>query len=93
MAQVKSFAAAIIICLMLFGCAGKTVYVDRPVEVKVPVYIEPTKIDKPIRPALPIDTLTNGSTPSQTVEAYYNSVILLERYSFELEHALEPFVK
>ena len=39
--------------LFLTGCAGKTVYVDRPVEVKVPVKCQ---VQKPERPDLKKDT-------------------------------------
>ena len=37
---------------LLSGCAGKTVYIDRPVEVKVPVKCQ---VDKPERPDLKKD--------------------------------------
>ena len=39
--------------LFFTGCAGKTVYVDRPVEVKVPVKCQ---VQKPERPDLKKDT-------------------------------------
>jgi len=36
-----------VLVIGLSGCAGKTVYVDRPVEVKIPVKCQVPVIEKP----------------------------------------------
>lgn len=73
----KSFGITIILCfILLSGCAkNPTViqYVDRPVEVKVPVTVYPD-IKPIVCPKLPIFKLNEQSTNSEIAEAYVRSV-------------------
>jgi PBP1b-binding outer membrane lipoprotein LpoB len=68
----KIFISALIV--LLSGCAGKTVYVDRPVEVKVPVKCQ---IQKPDRPDL---------TKDQSLSAI---LVDLKGYILKLEAAID----
>ena len=91
MVKAKTIFCIILICF-LFGCATKQPeikYVTKPVIVEVPVMQTPAI--KPIpRPKLEIYKLSDNSTQSQTVEAYYNSIQQLVKYSKLLEIALQP---
>ena len=91
MVKAKAAFCIILVCF-LFGCATKQQeikYVTKPVIVEVPVMQTPAI--KPIpRPKLEIHNLNNTSTQTQVVEAYYNSIQQLVKYSKLLEIALEP---
>lgn len=69
-------ALALILALFLFGCAKpqqETIYVDKVVEVAVPVIKYP-HIEEIQCPQLPIKKLTLKSTNQEVVEAYVQSV-------------------
>lgn len=73
----RSYIIALTICfILLAGCAkNPTViqYVDRPVEVKVPVTVYPN-IEPVTCPKLPIVKLNENSTNAEIAEAYVRSV-------------------
>lgn len=83
----------LILSLLLVGCSKEhIVYIDRPLEVKVPVVERPAI--KPLkRPELSVSKLTNESTPKDVAESYYNSLKELLLYTNKLEKLLEPFYK
>jgi hypothetical protein len=75
---------------LLGGCAKQVEYVDRVVEVKVPVAIQPAV--KPVgRPRLPIKDLGSESTPGEVATAYKATVDVLNRHVSVLELQLKPF--
>lgn len=79
--------------LIIFsGCAPKQeqVYVDRIVEVKVPVTQE-IRLKRHYLPRLPIDTLTQDSTAGEVASAYRQTVDILIRHVIILESQLKPF--
>lgn len=85
----------IISALLITGCihATKIEYIDRIVEVKVPVPIEcpaPPKIPKAI---LPIHSLTklNRTNPPKVARAYVNSIIILLNENNKLRVVLDAY--
>ncbi len=65
-----------ILVALCFGCAKPTkeiVYVDRPVEVQVPVTVYPY-IEEIQCPKLPISKITKDTPNAQVVEYYVRSV-------------------
>lgn len=71
-------------------CTPEIQYVDKIVEVKVPVVMKPT-IQKVKKPSLPINKLKKDATPKEIVEAYYNSLKLQISYSNSLEKIISKF--
>ena len=61
------YVLACIAILLFWGCAGKTEYVDRPVEVKIPIMCE---IPMPAQPDVTIDLngLRNVLMYTETLE-------------------------
>lgn len=92
--MVKTTVCKILILLLFFvlsACSSKeVVYIDKPVEVMVPVYknIAIKPVNKPI---LPVNKLSESSTPQEVAEAYYNSLKTMCIYSSKLEKLLAPF--
>lgn len=69
--------AALILSLLLVGCATtKPVYIEKVVEVKVPV-IEKVTIEDIQCPPLPIRKITKD-TPSKTVVEYYVQTVKVQ---------------
>lgn len=79
--------------LLLVGCSKEhIVYIDRPIEVQVPIIEKPAI--KPIKkPILSVSRVNNESEPKDVAEAYYNSLKELLLYTKKLEKLLEPFYK
>ena len=92
MAKIQFKIFTVILLLILSGCTTKERYIDRPVYVEVPVMVKPT-IEKIEKPAFPIETISDLSTPREVVEAYYNTILIYKVYTNSLELALEPFYR
>lgn len=82
---------ALIMVLLLSGC--QTVYKDRIVEVKVPVFEEPPAPAEVYKPELPIFNLAEDATSKDVARAAAESIKLLIGYSKDLEKSREPFLK
>ena len=81
-----------ILIFMLCGCgSNRIVYRDRIKTVEIPIYQDPPKVAKPVKPTLPITTITKDSNMKETAEAYVNTIDRLSKYAEALEDALIPF--
>lgn len=77
--------------LLVVGCKPATVYVDRPVEVKVMVPVpcpEPPKIARPT-----LKPLDPRATPQEVAEAALRAFIAMSGYAESLEVVLESYRK
>lgn len=80
----------LILVLFLTGCCT-TEYIDRPVEVKVPVIVphpEPPVVNEP---ELPISKLDKESTPNEVAKAYAISIKLLKGYGDQLQTIINSY--
>lgn len=87
----------LVLALALSGCASKSVeekivYVDKPVEVQVPILKEP-EFTRPTPPKDYVAELKKTSTSQQVVEAYVNTLKEWKRYARKLEVLVEPYFK
>ena len=87
----------LVLALILSGCAAKApeekiVYVDKPVEVKVPILKEP-EFTRPSKPKNYLASLKKESTPQEVAEAYVNTLREWKRYARKLEILVEPYFK
>ena len=76
-------------CFLTLACKPTTVYVDRPVEVKVMVPVpcpQPPKVTRPTLKALPPD-----ATPHQVAEAALRSMAEVMGYAEQLEVLLDAY--
>ena len=79
----------IFLVLPLIGCKPTTVYVDRPVEVKVMVPVpcpQPPVIKRPVLPPLP-----PNPTPQQVTEAALRGMAAVMGYAEQLEVLLDAY--
>lgn len=77
--------------LFAIGCTPKVVYVDKPVEVRVPVPVpcpEPPKVPRPV--LKPVDP---EATPQEVAEAALRSMVMVMGYADQLEVLLEAYRK
>jgi len=93
--KINKIILLLLALIALVGCATEPeiVYVDRPVQVDVPVIIptpEPLIIKKPF---LPIELLVekNIVEPSEIAKAYVKSLIILQDYANSLQCALDAY--
>jgi hypothetical protein len=94
--QMKKFVMLIIVAMLMVGCATeRIVYVDRPVEVLVPVPVDPPEPMPVNEPFLPVWLLgpENISDPDKIAIAYVKSLIILESYANRLQCALDTYRK
>ena len=87
----------LVLALLLSGCASKApeekiVYVDKPVEVKVPILKEP-EFTRPTRPKNYLSSIGKDSTPQEVAEAYVNTLKEWKKYARKLEILVEPYFK
>jgi len=86
--------ATMIHILLLFaiaGCKPATVYVDRPVEVKVMVPVPCPEPPKVVRPVLkPLDA---KATPQEVAEASLRALVAMSGYAESLEVILDSYRK
>lgn len=87
----------LVLALALSGCASKApeekiVYVDKPVEVKVPILKEP-EFTRPSKPKNYLAKLTKDSTSKEVAEAYVNTLKEWKKYARKLEVLVEPYFK
>ena len=97
--MVKGTGSIILILALAFfsGCASKSpeekiVYVDKPIEVKVPVLKEP-EFTRPSKPKNYLSKISKNSTSQEVVEAYVNTLREWKRYARKLEILVEPYFK
>lgn len=69
-------------------CEPEIQYIEKPIEVKVPVMVKPN-VEIPDEPAYPIRKLTAKSTEKEVVEAYYKTVFMQKDYIVLLKKTLE----
>ena len=93
MAKRTCFGILIILTMML-GCTSPqkcepTIqYIEKPVEVKVPVMVKPN-VEIPNEPVYPIKSITDKSTEREVAEAYYRTVFMQRDYILLLRKTLE----
>ena len=94
MAKRQSIGILVLI-LLLTGCAGPSQkcepviqYIEKPVEVKVPVMVKPN-ITIPKEPSYPINNITKSSSDQEVTEAYYKTVFMQRDYIVLLKKTLE----
>ena len=76
-------------CFLTLACKPTTVYLDRPVEVKVMVPVpcpQPPVIKRPVLKPLP-----HNPTPSQVAEAALRSMAEVMGYAEQLEVLLDAY--
>ncbi len=94
MVKRKIISLLIFALLLISGCSlqnGKEAnvqYIEKPIEVKVPVLVKPD-IKIPNEPEYPIKSLTKNSSNKEVVEAYYKTVFMQRDYIVLLRRTLE----
>lgn len=73
------------VVVLLAGCATPP--------QKEYVYVKPPKVELPVRPQLPLETLPEDATEEELDAATWGSLFILEGYSSSLEELLKPYSK
>ena len=85
----KNYPIFLTSALLIIGCKPTTVYVDRPVEVKVMVPVpcpQPPVVKRPVLKPLP-----PNPTPQQVAEAALRSMAEVMGYAEQLEVLLDAY--
>lgn len=93
-------AKGTVLCILVLGlslcsCAKqqeKIVYVDKPVQVEVPILKTP-EFTRPTPPKDYVAKITKNSTSREVAEAYVNTLKEWKSYARKLEILVEPYFK
>lgn len=93
-------AKGTVFCILVLGlslcsCAKqqeKIVYVDKPVQVEVPIMKTPEFV-RPTKPTDYVARITKDSSPKEVAEAYVNTLREWKSYARKLEILVEPYFK